>query len=82
MPNWPQNSQKQHKRLFSGCFGPFLLYEWSNGFGWGLFSFLDIGPYIPPTCGPFGTSLGPFGGAPMAKKQHKNYFLVVLDHFF
>jgi hypothetical protein len=40
----------------------------------GLFLFLDIRPYTPPTCGPLSTFLGPFGGAQMAKKLHKKLF--------
>jgi hypothetical protein len=40
----------------------------------GLFSSLDIGKYILPTCGPLVTFLDLFGGAP---KEHKSiYFLV------
>jgi hypothetical protein len=48
----------------------------------GLFSSLDIGSYIPPTCGLLSTFLGPFRGSQNAPKQYKNFFLVVLDYFF
>jgi hypothetical protein len=48
----------------------------------GLFSSLDIGTYFPPTYGPLGTFLGPFGGAQTPQNSIKNNFLVVLDNFF
>jgi hypothetical protein len=47
----------------------------------GLFSSLDIEKYISPIAGllvPFWVNLG----CPKAPKQHKNYFVVVLDYFF
>jgi hypothetical protein len=40
----------------------------------GLFSSLDIGTYIPPTCGPLSTFFGPFGGAQMPQNSTKNLF--------
>jgi hypothetical protein len=49
-------------------------FSYENDLVRGLFSSLDIGKCIPPTCGPLGTFLGLFGSAP---KEHKNiYFLV------
>jgi hypothetical protein len=48
----------------------------------GLFLSYDIGPYIPTTCGPFNTFLGPFRGAQMPQNTMKNFFLVVFYHFF
>jgi hypothetical protein len=47
----------------------------------GPFSSKDIGTYIPYTCGPLHSVLGPFR-CPNAQKQHKKHFLVDLDHFF
>jgi hypothetical protein len=45
------------------------------------FSSLDIGTYLPPTCGPLHSVLGPFR-CPNAHKQHKKTkFLVVSDYF-
>jgi hypothetical protein len=26
---WPENGKNQHKKLFSGIYGPFLLKEWA-----------------------------------------------------
>jgi hypothetical protein len=40
----------------------------------GLFSSLDIGTYIPLTCGPFCTFLGPFGGAKMPQSSIEKAF--------
>jgi hypothetical protein len=40
----------------------------------GFFLSLDIGTYIPPTCGPFCTSLGPFGGPQMLQSGMKKNF--------
>jgi hypothetical protein len=47
----------------------------------GLLLSLDIGPYIPSTCGALCIFLGPFGGAQSAKNSIKNYFLDVLGPF-
>jgi hypothetical protein len=47
----------------------------------GSFSSLDVGTYIPPTCGPLSTFLGPFWGAQMPQNSPQKYFLVVLDYF-
>jgi hypothetical protein len=47
----------------------------------GLFSSLDIGTYIPPTCGPLCTFLGPIGGAQMPQNSINTYFLAALNHF-
>jgi hypothetical protein len=48
----------------------------------GLFSIINIGTYILPTCRPLCTFSGPFWGAQMPQNIIKNYFLVVLDYFF
>jgi hypothetical protein len=40
----------------------------------GLFSSLDIGIYIWPTCRPLCTFLRPIGGAQMPQNRIKNYF--------
>jgi hypothetical protein len=48
----------------------------------GLFSSLRIGTYIPPTCRPLSTFLGPFGCAQMPQNSTKTYFLVAPDHLF
>jgi hypothetical protein len=42
----------------------------------GVFLSLDIGTYIPPTCGPLCTILGPFG-VPKCPKQHKIYIFFI-----
>jgi hypothetical protein len=74
----PQNSRKNYFLVVSDYFsyknGPIDLVR-------GLFSSLDNGTYIPPTCGPVCTFLGTFVGAQFPKQDKKNYFLVVLDHF-
>ena len=58
----PQNSIKNYFWVVSYYFsyknGP-------NDLVRGLFSCLDVGTYILPTCGPLHTFLGPFGGAQM-----------------
>jgi hypothetical protein len=41
----------------------------------GLFSSLNIGTYILPTCKPLCTFLGPFGGAQMPQNNIKELFL-------
>jgi hypothetical protein len=48
----------------------------------GLFSSLNIGTYILPTCKPLSTFLGPFGGAQMPQNSIKIIFIVVFDNFF
>jgi hypothetical protein len=45
------------------------------------FSSLDIGTYIPPTCGPLST-LVHLGVPKFPKTAQKTYFLVASDHFF
>jgi hypothetical protein len=47
-----------------------------------LFSSLDIGTYISPTCGPLSTFLVHLGVPKSPKTAQKNYFLVAPDHFF
>jgi hypothetical protein len=42
----------------------------------GLFSSLDVGTYIPPTCKSLCTFLGPFGGAQMPQIGTKIFFSV------
>jgi hypothetical protein len=74
----PKNSIK---KTFSGCFGPFLLEEGPNNLVRGLFSRLDIGPYILPTCGPLHTFLGSFGVAQKAKNSVKKLFTACLGIF-
>jgi hypothetical protein len=64
----PQNSIKNYFLVVSDYFsyknGPIDLVR-------GLFSSLDIGTYIPPTCGPVCTFLGPFGGAQIPPNRIK-----------
>jgi hypothetical protein len=61
----PQNSIK---KLFLVVLDYF---SYTNDLVRVLFSSLDIGTYIPPTCGPLITFLGPLGGAQMPKKGIK-----------
>jgi hypothetical protein len=49
---------------------------------WSLFSSLDIGIYIPPTCGPLSTFLVHLGVSKCPKTAQNTYFLVAPDHFF
>jgi hypothetical protein len=44
-------------------------------------SSLDIGTYIPPTCGPLSTPLGPIGRAQMPQTSINTHPWAVLDHF-
>jgi hypothetical protein len=74
----PQNSIKNYFLVVSDYFfyknGPIDLVR-------GLFSNLDIGTYIPFTCGPLCTFLGPIGGAQVLQNSINTHFLAVLDHF-
>jgi hypothetical protein len=74
----PQNSIKKHFLVVSYYFSyqnrPIDVVR-------GLPSSLDIEKYIPPTCGPSRTFLGPCWGAQMPQNSMKTNFLVVLDHF-
>jgi hypothetical protein len=75
----PQNSRKNK-----------FLVDW-NHFSYknrlvdlvrGLFIIYDIRKYIPTTCRPLNTFLGPFGGAQMSQNGiKKNYFLAVPNYF-
>jgi hypothetical protein len=47
----------------------------------GLFSSLDIGTYILPTCGPLCNFLGPLRGPQMPHNSIYTHFLAVLHHF-
>jgi hypothetical protein len=58
----PQNSIKKHFRVVSY----YISYKnGPNDLVTGLFSSLYFRTYIPPTCGPLSTFLGPFGRAQM-----------------
>jgi hypothetical protein len=46
-----------------------------------LFLSLDIVSFIPPTCGPLSTFLGPIGGAQVPQTSINTHFFAVLDHF-
>jgi hypothetical protein len=73
-----QNSLKSYFLVVSDYF------SYKNGpidFVRSLFLNLDIGIYIPPTCGPLSTFLGPIGGAQMPQNSINTHFLAVLDHF-
>ena len=74
----PQNSIISYFLVVSDYFsyknGPIDLFR-------GLFLSLDIGTYIPPTCRPLSTFLGPIGGAQMPQTSINTHFLAVLDHF-
>jgi hypothetical protein len=74
----PQNSIESYFLVVSDYFsyknGPIDLVRV-------LFLSLDTGTYIPPTCGPLSTILGPIGGAQMPQNSINTHFLVVLDHF-
>jgi hypothetical protein len=66
-----QNSMKNYFRV--------VLYNFSykngpNDLVRGLFSSLNIGTYILPTCGPLSTFLGPFGGAQMPQSGIEKRF--------
>jgi hypothetical protein len=56
----PQNSIKNYFRVI---WYYFYYKKEPNDLVRGLFSCLDVGTYIPPTCGPLCTFLDPFGGA-------------------
>jgi hypothetical protein len=74
----PQNSIKCYFLVVSNYFsyknGP-------NDLVRGLSLSLDIATYIPSTCGPLSTFLGPIGGAQMPQTSINTHFLAVLDHF-
>jgi hypothetical protein len=67
---------KQHKKNYYLVVLDYFTYN--NGpkdLVRGLFSSLDTGTYIPPTCRPLCTFLGPFGGAQMPQNSiEKSFF--------
>jgi hypothetical protein len=63
--------KKEHKQIFSGCFGPFIFTNWCLIY---IKIWLDIGPYTPPTGGCLCTFLGLFGGAQRAPKWPKTAY--------
>jgi hypothetical protein len=78
MPKCPKTAEKKHILVvwdyFSYRNGPIDLVR-------GLFSSYGIETYIPTTCRPLYTFLGPFRGAQMTQDSIKKYFLVVSDYF-
>jgi hypothetical protein len=65
----PQNSIK--KNYFWVVLYYFSYKNAPNDLGRGLFSGLDVGTYILPTCGSLSTFLGPFGGAQIPKTAYR-----------
>jgi hypothetical protein len=76
------NAPKQDEKLLSGCSGPFPLQECAYYSVRSLFSSLDIGTYIPSTCGPLSTFLVHSGVPKCLKTAQKTYFMAALHHFF
>jgi hypothetical protein len=68
VPKWPKTVKKNY---FLVVLDHFSYKNRPNDLVRGLFSSSDIEPYIPPTCGPLSTFLGPFWGAQMAKNSIK-----------
>jgi hypothetical protein len=68
VPKCPKTAQKTYVLVAPDHF---FLEDWLNDMVRGLFSSLNIGTYILPTCGPLCTFLGQFGGAQMPQKLHK-----------
>jgi hypothetical protein len=64
----PINSKKTN---FLVALDHFFLMNVPDDMVRGLFSSLNIGTYILPTCGPLCTFSGPFGGAEMSKDSIK-----------
>jgi hypothetical protein len=62
VPKCPKTAEKNY---FLVAPDYFFLKEGLNDMVRGLFSSLNIGTYILPTCGPLCTFLGQFGGAKM-----------------
>jgi hypothetical protein len=77
----PKCPKKAYKNYFLIVLHYFSYKNGPNDLVRSLFSSLDIGTYIPPTCGPLCTILSPFVAAQMPQNSIKNYFLVVLDYF-
>jgi hypothetical protein len=65
---WPQKGKNSIKTCFLVVLDNFCNKNGPNDLVKGLFSSLDIGPYVLPTCRPLGILSGPFGGAKMAPK--------------
>jgi hypothetical protein len=79
-PNIHKMAKKQKKKPVFWLFWTISLKRIGIMIGLGAFLSLNMGSYILPTCGPWFTFLGPFGGAQMAKNSIKTCYLVVLDH--
>jgi hypothetical protein len=78
VPECPKTAQKTY---FLAAPDNFFLKNGLIDMVRGLFSSLNIGTYILPTCGPLFNFLGPFGRAQMPQNSIKYYFWVVLYHF-
>jgi hypothetical protein len=69
------NAPKQEEKKYFLVVPDYFLYK--NGHIYlvrGLFSSLNIGTYISPTCGLLRTFLGPFEGAQMPQNSTKKLF--------